>query len=239
MDPLEKFTPSRFKLYDGKSYARSHVSHVGQMMAFWNHMNALMCRVFSSSLGDLRIKCKGKNESIQNYNKQYWETYNEIEECSEELAVARDSYPGRGVVQKAQGEFGRPQMLGEAGDQRGEENLYKDQVAAKQCYIATISTKAAMKEVQLIEEEREVLESVGRDPEAKVVEDLIHYELDKPTTDRFFLISTNLEKRDRTELIQFLIANIEVFAWTPYEMSVIDPILSNMSSTSTSLTRKQ
>ncbi|GFS42483.1 hypothetical protein Acr_00g0080070 [Actinidia rufa] len=31
---------------------------------------------------------KGKNESIHNYNKRYWETYNEIEECSEELAVA-------------------------------------------------------------------------------------------------------------------------------------------------------
>ena len=31
---------------------------------------------------------KGKNEMIRNYNKRYWERYNEIEECSEELAVA-------------------------------------------------------------------------------------------------------------------------------------------------------
>ena len=31
---------------------------------------------------------KGKNESIRNYSKRYWETYNEIEECLEELAVA-------------------------------------------------------------------------------------------------------------------------------------------------------
>ena len=102
--------------------------HVRQMMAPWNHIDALMCRVFPSSLGDLGLKWfdklpagsienfhqlieslvaqfiinakapkgvvsfltlrKGKNESIWNYNKRYWETYNEIEECSEELAVA-------------------------------------------------------------------------------------------------------------------------------------------------------
>ncbi|XP_057500863.1 uncharacterized protein LOC130784882 [Actinidia eriantha] len=97
-------------------------------MALWNHMDALMCRVFPSSLGDLGLKWfdrlpprsiesfyqltesfiarfvintkapkavgslltlrKGKNESIRNYSKRYWETYNEIEECSEEMAVA-------------------------------------------------------------------------------------------------------------------------------------------------------
>ncbi|PSS21414.1 Mediator of RNA polymerase II transcription subunit 13-like [Actinidia chinensis var. chinensis] len=56
MDPLEKFVPPRFTLYDGKSDPRSHVSHVRQMMALWNHMNALMCRVFPSSLGDLGLK---------------------------------------------------------------------------------------------------------------------------------------------------------------------------------------
>ncbi|GFS41350.1 hypothetical protein Acr_00g0073860 [Actinidia rufa] len=115
-------------LYNGKSDPRSHVSHIKHMMALWNHMDAPMCCVFPSSLGDLTLKWfdklptgsienfhqliesfvshlminpkapkgvgyllmlrKGKNESIRNYNKRYWETYNEIEECSEELAVA-------------------------------------------------------------------------------------------------------------------------------------------------------
>ena len=56
MDPLEKFVPPRFTLYYGKSDPRSHVSHVRQMMALWNHMDALMCRVFPSSLGDLELK---------------------------------------------------------------------------------------------------------------------------------------------------------------------------------------
>ncbi|GFS29238.1 hypothetical protein Acr_00g0005930 [Actinidia rufa] len=127
LDPLEKFTPLRFTIYDDKSDPRSHLSHVRQMMALWNHMDALMCRVFPSSLGDLRLKWfdklpvgsiknfhyltesfvarfvinkkapkvvgslltlrKGKGDTIYNYSKRYWETYNEIKECSEELAV--------------------------------------------------------------------------------------------------------------------------------------------------------
>ena len=70
----------------------------------------------------------------------------------------------------------------------------------------------------MIEEEHEVLEDVGRDPEDKVMEDLIRYELDEPSSDRFFLTGANLEERERTELIQFLKANVKVFAWTPYEI---------------------
>ncbi|GFZ11574.1 hypothetical protein Acr_22g0009720 [Actinidia rufa] len=55
-------------------------------------------------------------------------------------------------------------------------------VVAKQCYLTTVSPKAAIKEVQLIRKEIEVLEDVGRDPEAKVVEDLIRHELDEPSS---------------------------------------------------------
>ncbi|GFZ08906.1 hypothetical protein Acr_20g0007140 [Actinidia rufa] len=32
---------------------------------------------------------KGKNESLHNYSKRYWELYNKIEECSEELVVGK------------------------------------------------------------------------------------------------------------------------------------------------------
>ena len=39
-------------------------------------------------VGSLLKLRKGTNESIRNYRKHYWETYNEIEECSKELAVA-------------------------------------------------------------------------------------------------------------------------------------------------------
>ena len=58
---------------------------------------------------------------------------------------------------------------------------------------------------------------------AKVVEDLIRYELDEPSLNRFFLTSANLEERERTKLIQFLKENIEVIAWTPYEIPEVNP----------------
>ena len=51
-----------------------------------------------------------------------------------------------------------------------------------------------MKEVQLIEEEHEILDDIRRDLEAKVVEGLIRYELDEPSSDIFFLTSVNLKE---------------------------------------------
>ena len=58
-----------------------------------------------------------------------------------------------------------------------------------------------MKKVQLIEKEQEVLKDVGTNPEAKVIEDLIHYELYEPSSNHFFLTSANWEEHERTELI--------------------------------------
>ncbi|GFS43551.1 hypothetical protein Acr_00g0085730 [Actinidia rufa] len=95
---------------------------------------------------------------------------------------------------------------------RGEEAIYEDQVAAKQCYLATVSTKAVVKEVQMVEEDIEVLADVGRDLEVKVIEELVRYELDEPSSDRFFLTRSDLNECERTELIQLLKANIEAFA---------------------------
>ncbi|GFZ14402.1 hypothetical protein Acr_24g0005920 [Actinidia rufa] len=74
-----------------------------------------------------------------------------------------------------------------------EEAIYGDQVAAKQCYLPIVSTKAAVKEVQMVEEDIEVLEDVGRDLEAKVIEELVCYELDEPSSDRFFLTGPGTE----------------------------------------------
>lgn len=51
-----------------------------------------------------------------------------------------------------------------------------------------------MKEVQLVEEEREVLEDVGRVLREKVVEELVCYELDEPSFDLFFLVGSNMKE---------------------------------------------
>ena len=45
-----------------------------------------------------------------------------------------------------------------------------------------------------VEEERKVLENVGRNPKAKVVEDLICYELNEQSLNRYFLIGSNVKK---------------------------------------------
>ncbi|GFY95617.1 hypothetical protein Acr_10g0010020 [Actinidia rufa] len=79
-----------------------------------------------------------------------------------------------------------------------------------------VSTKTTMKEVQMVEEEMEVLEYFGRTSEAKVMENLMHYNLDEPSSDCFFLTCSNLMEQERTKLI-------EVIAWTLYEMPGIYP----------------
>ena len=48
--------------------------------------------------------------------------------------------------------------------------------------------------MKLIGKEHEVLDDVRRDPKAKVVEDLIRYELDEPSSNRLFLSSANLKE---------------------------------------------
>ncbi|GFZ07044.1 hypothetical protein Acr_18g0012140 [Actinidia rufa] len=311
LDPLEKFMPPRFPLYDGKSNPRSHVSHIRQMMALWNHIDALMCRVFPSSLMDLRLKWFDKlptglienfhhlpesfiaqfviNAKVPNgvgslliekrqeridlqlqvaekvsgttirvevmfkrrkespikyenrvrqgvnmvFKEQIYELLARIQEFvndeKTQTEKAKVKLNPRSItftetdLERVQHPYVEPLVIQLKMNGYDVKRILVDtgssiKVAAKQCYLATVSTKAAMKEVQLVEEEHEVLEDVGRDLKAKVVEDLIRYELDEPSLDCFFLAGANLKEREKTELIQFLKANIKVFAWTTYEM---------------------
>ncbi|XP_028076624.1 uncharacterized protein LOC114278726 [Camellia sinensis] len=56
MRPPKKFTPPKFTSYDGKSDPLTHISHYKQMMSLWNRDEALMCKVFPSSLGETRLR---------------------------------------------------------------------------------------------------------------------------------------------------------------------------------------
>ena len=87
--------------------------------------------------------------------------------------------------------------------------LYENQVATKQCYLATKSTRATIKEVKLVEEEREILEDVSRASKAKVMEDQICYELGETSLDLYFLVGSNMKERERTKLIEFLKATMK------------------------------
>ena len=46
-----------------------------------------------------------------------------------------------------------------------------------------------------------MLEDVGRNPEVKVIEELVRCELDEPSSDRFFLIGSDLKECERIELL--------------------------------------
>ena len=51
-----KFTRPPFNSYDGKTNPVEHVSHYIQMMSLHTHNNALMCKVFPSSLSPTALR---------------------------------------------------------------------------------------------------------------------------------------------------------------------------------------
>ncbi|XP_050248757.1 uncharacterized protein LOC126696010 [Quercus robur] len=52
----DRFTCSSFNCYDGKTDPVEHVSHYIQMMSLHTHNDALMCKVFPSSLGPTALR---------------------------------------------------------------------------------------------------------------------------------------------------------------------------------------
>ena len=52
----DRFTHPPFNCYDGKTDPVEHVSHYIQMMSLHTHNNALMCKVFPSSLGPTTLR---------------------------------------------------------------------------------------------------------------------------------------------------------------------------------------
>ena len=52
-DLLRRFTRPTFTIYDGKTDPVEHVSHYNQRMAIYSKNEALMCKIFSSSLSPI------------------------------------------------------------------------------------------------------------------------------------------------------------------------------------------
>ncbi|XP_065636266.1 uncharacterized protein LOC136070348 [Quercus suber] len=52
----DRLTRLPFNSYDGKTDPVEHVSHYIQMMSLHSHNDALMCKVFSSSLGSIALR---------------------------------------------------------------------------------------------------------------------------------------------------------------------------------------
>ena len=43
-----------------------------------------------------------------------------------------------------------------------------------------------------------------------------------PNVDRYFQIGTSMKNQDNVEMLLFLIQNVNVFAWSPYEVPGVD-----------------
>lgn len=96
---------------------------------------------------------------------------------------------------------------------------------AKQCFVAVNDSRAAKEFVQMIEgpEGKEVLEDVERKAEEKSVEDLVEVRIDENDPTKFFLLGSSLSGAERIDYVNFLVSNLEAFAWTPYDIPDVDP----------------
>ena len=66
-----RFTQPPFNSYDGKTNPVEHVSHHIQMMSLHTHNDALICKLFPSSLGPVALRWFNglRKGSIHNFSK--------------------------------------------------------------------------------------------------------------------------------------------------------------------------
>uniref|UniRef100_A0A2N9F9V4 Reverse transcriptase domain-containing protein n=1 Tax=Fagus sylvatica TaxID=28930 RepID=A0A2N9F9V4_FAGSY len=111
----ERYTAPRFETYNGRTDPVAHIGRYQQSMALSRYNDPLMCRIFPSSLGEVALRCwktremdalltmkLQDNETIKEYSTQFWETYNDIDGCDEEVAVRTFKLglpPGTGLRQ--------------------------------------------------------------------------------------------------------------------------------------------
>uniref|UniRef100_A0A2N9F868 RNase H type-1 domain-containing protein n=1 Tax=Fagus sylvatica TaxID=28930 RepID=A0A2N9F868_FAGSY len=94
-----RFVPPPLAVYDGKSDPVGHLSRYRQSMALHTSNDPLMCRIFPSSLGEVGLRWKPKEidallalkmkagETLKSYSARYWEVYNDIDACDEDIVV--------------------------------------------------------------------------------------------------------------------------------------------------------
>ncbi|XP_058228070.1 uncharacterized protein LOC131336300 [Rhododendron vialii] len=123
------------------------------------------------------------------------------------------------------------------GKSRRQETIKGDQTASKKFFVNSVRGKGKANELQWIEvpelsdgvepgnavkEALQGPDEIGRSASDRAVEDLVRIPIDEDGT-RFFLVGSELNEAERGHLVQFLKDNIEVFAWTPYDMPGASP----------------
>ncbi|XP_028116477.1 uncharacterized protein LOC114314222 [Camellia sinensis] len=98
------------------------------------------------------------------------------------------------------------------------------QKSTQACYLLAAKRPREL-EVHLIEVlDRESLDDIGRIPSEKATEALHQVEIDR-NLNQLFMIGASLDNVERQELVAFLLKNIDMFAWSPYEMPGVDPLV--------------
>ncbi|XP_028092886.1 uncharacterized protein LOC114293065 [Camellia sinensis] len=106
----------------------------------------------------------------------------------------------------------------------GIEEVKRNQVQAKNCSITAMKYTYTVREAEMAEvedEDQEVLDNVGKEPANKSQKPLKKVLVQERDEERFFLLELGLAEEEKRKLEAFLRKKIEVFAWTPYEMSMI------------------
>ena len=62
-------------------------------------------------------------------------------------------------------------------------------------------------------------------PEGKVQEDLEKFFIEEGNEEKYFLIGSSLNQEEKQQIVDFLKANIDVFAWQAYDMPGIEFIV--------------
>ena len=92
-------------------------------------------------------------------------------------------------------------------------------MVARQCYTASLQTTP--QETLLIEmldprDEQKIKRAASTD-------ELLQIPFDEQSFDRFFKISSGLNKEDQAQLTSFLRKNVDIFAWTASDMPGVSP----------------
>ncbi|XP_065622769.1 uncharacterized protein LOC136064673 [Quercus suber] len=94
----QRFNQPTFTIYDGKTDPVEHVSHFNQRIAVYSKDEAVICKVFPSSLRPVVIRVARplssllslsmqEGETLKAYSDRYWEMFNDMEGNFDAMAL--------------------------------------------------------------------------------------------------------------------------------------------------------
>ncbi|XP_058189283.1 uncharacterized protein LOC131306872 [Rhododendron vialii] len=161
----------------------------------------LTSRKAPKTFESLSMMKQGESKPIKDYAKKYWETFNEIESCSEEYVIAmfKTDLPVRGELCRSLN-MHPVAMLARLMEQIDQHARMEDDILQEDGKLATDQAKGPAKKADK--------------PEPKTYRERKEY--------RYFLIGESQPAEEEAELVSFLEGHVDVFTWIPEEMPGVD-----------------